>query len=131
MIRTRRPGGVADRRRWSLGPRGVAASAWGAAVASLPTRDSAPRTGGPHARRRIAVRLLGDRHRHVDDRTAPARRSRCTDADGTIEIVSAAGVVIDEGRHTYVRDPRTAPGWTSVLVEPDTGDLPGRAAIGT
>jgi negative regulator of sigma E activity len=46
------------------------------------------------------------------------------DADGSIEIVSADGTVIDEGRHTYLRDPRTAPGWTSVLVEPVARDLP-------
>jgi len=46
------------------------------------------------------------------------------DASGAIEIVSAEGMVIDEGRHTYVRDPRSAPGWTSVLVEPVADDLP-------
>jgi hypothetical protein len=47
------------------------------------------------------------------------------DAGGAIEIVSADGVVIDEGRHTYLRDPRSAPGWTSVIVEPVADDLPG------
>jgi hypothetical protein len=46
------------------------------------------------------------------------------DADGSIEIVSAQGRIIDQGRHTYLRDPRTAPGWTSVLVEPTARDLP-------
>jgi hypothetical protein len=46
------------------------------------------------------------------------------DTDGAIEIVSAEGVVIDAGRRTYVRDPRSAPGWTSVLVEPVADALP-------
>ena len=46
------------------------------------------------------------------------------DADRSIEIVSAEGVVIDEGRHTYLRDARSAPGWTSLLVEPVARDLP-------
>jgi hypothetical protein len=46
------------------------------------------------------------------------------DADGSIEIVSADGTIIDEGRHTYLSDPRRAPGWTSVLVEPTARDLP-------
>jgi hypothetical protein len=46
------------------------------------------------------------------------------DAGGSIEIVSGDGSVIDEGRHTYVRDRSNGPGWTSVLVEPMAGDLP-------
>jgi sigma-E factor negative regulatory protein RseB len=46
------------------------------------------------------------------------------DAAGSIEVVSATGVVVDQGRHTYLRDPRTAPRWTSVLVEPSARGVP-------
>jgi hypothetical protein len=46
------------------------------------------------------------------------------DASGSIEIISVSGIVVDEGRHTYLRDPRTAPRWSSVLVEPSARNLP-------
>ncbi len=46
---------------------------------------------------------------------------RVTDTGGAVAIASAGGVVIDEGRRTYLRDHL---GWTGLVVEPTAGDLP-------
>lgn len=125
MIRTRRPGRVA---LFALATLALAwpISAWGAASGgSDDAREAA----------RLVTRTRDAASQYDFSGTATVswntgdgtRRAQVEvhDADGSIEIVSADGAVIDEGRHTYVRDPRTAPGWTSVLVEPAAHDLPG------
>jgi hypothetical protein len=48
-------------------------------------------------------------------------RVRVTDTRGAVAIASAGGVVIDEGRRTYLRDRL---GWTGLVVEPTARDLP-------
>jgi hypothetical protein len=125
MIGTRRPGTVA---LFALATLALAwpISAWGAASSESDdareaarlvtrTRDAASQYDFSGA---ATVRWnTGD-----GTRRAPVE---VHDAAGSIKIVSAAGIVIDEGRHTYLRDPRTAPGWTSVLVEPTARNLPG------
>ncbi len=99
-------------------------SAWGAAGGSADAREAA----------RLVTRTRDAASRYDFSGTATVawnagegiRRAQVEvhDAGGSIEIVSAEGEVIDEGRHTYVRDPRSAPGWTSVLVEPAAEGLP-------
>ncbi len=46
---------------------------------------------------------------------------RVTDTRGAVAIASAGGVVIDEGRRTYLRDRL---GWTGLVVEPTARELP-------
>jgi hypothetical protein len=46
---------------------------------------------------------------------------RVTDVDGAVAIDSADGMVVDDGRRTYLRDRL---GWTGLVVEPTERDLP-------
>src|SRR5204862_7441757 len=50
----------------------------------------------------------GARHTEVEVRNA----------SGSVEIVSADRKVIDDGRHTYVSDPKAGRRWTGLFVEP-------------
>ncbi len=51
-------------------------------------------------------------------------RVQVHDTSGSVEIRSRDGVVIDDGRHTYVRDRRGTPAWTGMFVEPIANDPP-------
>ena len=101
-------------------------SAWGVATGESEDSGEAARLVTRTRDATVRPRLLGHRDGLVEHRRRQRARRRSTvhDADGSIEIRSEDGVVIDEGRRTYLQDPRSAPGWTSVLVEPTAHDLP-------
>ncbi|MDQ1430565.1 MAG: hypothetical protein QOF40_1167 [Actinomycetota bacterium] len=124
MTATRRPAGVALLALTTLAlawPVGAWATGSGESDDSRQAASLVTRTRDASSRYDFSATATVAWNTGSGTRRAPVR---VHDAAGSIEIVSANGVVVDEGRHTYLRDPRSAPRWTSVLVEPSARGIP-------